>query len=317
MRDSLLPIPNVPAGVEPAIHFRGLLGIARADAAELTKRLHLETPECLRDQSAEASTILRRLRKVALEMIERSEDDVDELTQLLGELDVALEDGEDVVMRADLRVALEHDLAVWESIAQYALAIGELSGGMFMGFVLGELRDPERLYEVEHRAHVPLMHALMRAVVAGFLNARDMPLGFVDPEDRIDELLLKTLRAHGPLQPGDSMQHLRIATTSSVALWNLSRIAQRDDMSRPQADAYARHRRDALASIRADTRFQQLELGMVPDYEQAYDVGVALAIVQPILARRAEQHDVRMTRRAHAVAWIALLGNSLATSPSR
>ena len=305
MRDSLLIVPSTPTGVDPATHLRELLVAARDDAAQTTKRLHLDSHDCLRDPAAIASTALRELRQEALEAIEQELDDEGHLLELLGAFSLAEEAADHVLMSSDLRAGFEHDLATWEAVEPHALAIAELSGGMFVSYTLGQLRDPERLHRVERRARVPLMHALMRAVVAGYQRGPREASGFVDPRDRFDELLLKMISAHGPV-PDDELRHLRFATTSCGALWNLARIAQRDDMSPKQAAAYIAARRDALDGIRRDTRFQQRELGVMPDYEYAYDVGVAYGMVEPILAARAERHGLRKPLRASAPAWADL-----------
>ncbi len=312
MSDTLLPLPTAPEGVDPVHHVRQRLMAAAEEASHVTKRLHLESaPACLCDRAADASTHLRALRNAARQLVEQECDDEMELLGMFAALHAAIEDGDDVLMSCGLRIAFEHDIACWDQVQDRALAIGELAGGGFMGFVFNELRDHERLTVVERRADVPLMHALMRSLVAGVLRGRANPVTSADVGYRIDELLMKMIKAHGRIAPDDPMMHLRLATTAAGALWNFTRIALRDDMTGSGRSEYERARRDALRSIRADVRYQQRHLPVLPDFDHAYDVGVALATVDPILRDQAALHGVDFPRRADAVAWAGLFYNVL------
>jgi hypothetical protein len=150
------------------------------------------------------------------------------------------------------------------------------------------------------------MHALVRAVSAGFVTGRADPLDVQDSAFRLDELLMKSLRMSPRVEPDDPLAHLRMASITRVALWNYTRISLRDDHGAGRRAQYEIRRRSALRSIKSDTRFQLDELGVLPDYEQAYDLGVALAMVEPIIAQRAELHDVVAPRRANPAAWLSL-----------
>ncbi len=312
MSDLILPLPTTPDGVDPADHVRARLQAAAREATEVTKKLHLTSvPACLRDRAADTSTGIRALRNVARGLVEREHDDELALLETLAALHAAIEEGDHVFMSSDLRVAFERDLASWEQVEDRALAVGELAGSGFMAFAFNELRNYERLAAVEQRVDVPLMHALMRAIAAGVLRGRATPVTSIDVAHRIDELLMKTIKLHGRIEPDDPFLHLRRASPTAAALWNFTRIALRDDLTASARSSYERARHDALRSIRDDVRVQERRLGALPDFNFAFDVGVALGTVDPILDEQAARHGVDVPRRADAFAWSALFYNEL------
>jgi len=160
MPDTILPLPVAPDGVDAASHLRSLLVRARAEAADATGRLHLEPPRCLRDDAAAASTALRELRRIAQYAIDDDEVDEEALLALLTGITIALEAADQVLMSVDLRRALAGDLDGWEQVRSEALSIGELAGSGYVGFAVHDVRDHERLARVEHRAEVPIVHAI-------------------------------------------------------------------------------------------------------------------------------------------------------------
>lgn len=312
MSDLILPLPTAPDGVDAAEHVRDRLRAAAREAAEVTRKLHLSPiPSCLRDRAADASTRLRAVRNAALGLVECRHDDELELLEALAALHAAIEAGDHVFMSSDLRVALERDLESWEQVEDRALAVGELAGSGFMAFAFNELRDHARLAAAERGVDVPLMHALMRAITAGVLRGRTAPVTSTDVAHRIDELLMKTIKLHGRVEPDDPFLHLRQASTTAAALWNFTRIALRDDLSAPERLSYERARHGALRAIRDDVRVQERRLGALPDFLLAFDVGVALGTVDPILHEQAARHAVAVPRRADPFAWTALFYNEL------
>jgi hypothetical protein len=227
---------------------------------------------------------------------------------LYAAIQTAIDQGDDVLMRSELRDALRGDGSTLRACEQHALCLGELAAEGYTSFLCNQVHDYELFAHVREHADVPLMHALVRAICGGFVAGRRQPLNVRDGDYRIDNLLLKALEMSERVAPDDPLADLRMAAITRIALWNLTRISLRDDHGEGRRAQYENRRRTALRSIKADTRWQLEQLGVVPDYEHAYDIGVALAMVEPILARRAEMHDVVVPRRANAVAWLELFG---------
>lgn len=312
MPDLNLVVPPAPVDVDHGTHLRSLLAAAADDAATLVERLHDDrvAHREMRDAAADASTRLRELRQSSALLLELEDVDEDEKSQmattLYAGLQVAMEDADDVLMRSELLDALGDDVETRAMCDPHALCIGELAGETYTSFFVNEVDDHELFEQVRDAAQVPLMHALVRAVAAGFVAGRRSPLEVRDAANRIDQLLLKTYRQSPSIDLRDPLANLRLACIVRVALWNFVRISLRDDHGDGRRAQYEVRRREALRSIKADTRFQLEELGALPNYEQAYDVGVGLALVEPIIAQRAELHDVVAPRRASAAAWISL-----------
>jgi hypothetical protein len=310
MTDVQFLAPSAPEGVEPAAHYRDLLVAARTAAFDRIERLHLDSHPCVRDAAADASTALRELRRGAQLAVEGELDDEELLLALLVPFTSAIEEADRVIHVADLRFALEHDVDVWEQVEPDALRIGEWAMSGYLDLHFHQVRDMDRLLDVDSRGSVPLVHARMRAIVAGMLHGRAVPLASDQLEYRFDELLIKTLQAMGPVPPDSPVADQCFAGIGACALWNLARIAQRDDMSASDRSAHLAARGVQLDEIRADVDVQRRELGAIPDFDYWFDVGVAYVSIEPILSRLVAEQDLRMPGRPHPLAWLDMLGRA-------
>lgn len=306
----LFMTPCIPDGVDPSAHVRGLIAAERSAAFDLITGLHLNVHECMRDEAADASTALRELRNVAKRAVDEQLDDHDALLALLAAFTRAVEEADRVLHCADLRFALADDVELWERVASHALPIGVWAMSGLSQFLQQSLRDVGLLQRVEDQASVPLVHALMRAITAGVMYGRACPLEREWLTSDLDELLVKSLDAFGapptnPINP--LLVQLRNAAISATALWNLARIAQRDNMSASQRNAYGHARSKLLEPIRADVGFQLRQLGVLPNFAFWFDVGVAFSTVDPVLQQLIDEQDVRISARPNPMIWMGLL----------
>ncbi len=299
-----LVIPATPDDIDDTTHLRNLVAGLCGEVDDALDRLHLHVADELANEAGACSTALRQLRGVAQQAVDEGLDQREALSLLYAHLTLQLEQAEHLYLMTDLHVALQQDRPAFQAVREHALVIGEVAAAMFTGYVVHDAKgDLHEVMQVERLASVQLIPALMRAISAGFVEGQATPLEHDRLGDMFDELLLKTMQQIPRIEASDPMRHVRMAQTCAIALWNLARIHQRDELTSEQAEAYVHARRERLADVTEELDFQHDLLGSVPDLAYAYDVGVAFASIHPILAERADAHQIMMPRRANPFAW--------------
>src|SRR5690606_18342880 len=119
-------------------------------------------------------------------------DEEEPLVTTVGLAGILIERGEHVLNAVTLRSALDDD-AAWDQVMPNALAICELAGSQYMGYLSDHSGSKGLLTRAESSAIVPTRDALMRSMVAGALQAHAKPLPSTRTMEHFEQLLEKVL----------------------------------------------------------------------------------------------------------------------------
>jgi hypothetical protein len=263
----------------------------------------------------EGSRLGRALRRQArmIERIIELEDEAigsEELTTLLGAIQLGVDEAERMVLAADIRLAV--DTSTFRQIEQSATAIGQLAMVGFAGYV-GEVTDIAEFIAIEREAPVPLMHALQRVIAEGYVRGRR--------HDPVPTWLSSELgRTLGEFLEGYTFEDGRPVTMISpfirVAAVACDRVAERwwQEVAQERGEAYAESRMSTLDATSETLELQRTRLSSLPNLGRYYDAGHAYALIEPLLEEHAHSQDFAPPRTMHAAHWFDLLMQSPADS---